>query len=202
MYSYNQPPDQPVGIDYLNQIAAPPPRPGFDRKTKIILAIFGTIGVLSLIFIFSMAQQSRGPSPRTMIARLQKLQTVSETYRSKLKSTRLQEANSSLIAVLTTANNSKNTLASAHHIDLKKEEKQIKTLDSPDKLQQKFDNAYLNADLDRTYAYTISTELADTIFQLERLQKSATGGTSQFLKKTISDLANVRRQFTAITETS
>ena len=47
---YSQPPT-PSGIDYLNQIAAPPEPAGFDKKTKIIIIIIALVGVLSLSFI-------------------------------------------------------------------------------------------------------------------------------------------------------
>ena len=46
-------PEQPTGIDYLNQIAAPTPAQRFDKKTKIIMIILGIVGALGLILIFN-----------------------------------------------------------------------------------------------------------------------------------------------------
>ena len=69
--------DVPTGIDYLNQISAPPAPQGFDKKSKIILLILGIIGLIGLVFIINAAQNaSRGPSLNNLIARLQKLQTA------------------------------------------------------------------------------------------------------------------------------
>lgn len=192
----------PSGIDYLNQIAAPAPPTGFDKKSKIIMIIMGIIGILSLIFILVAAQNTAGnPSPMKMIARIQKLKTVASDYTPKLRSSKLQDANSSLVAVLTTAEKSVETPAAAQNIDLKKQAKAITALDPADDLKKKFDEAYLNVNLDATYAYTMSTELADTILMMEKLNKaSSSKSMKEFLTKTIADLTQVRKQLTAITE--
>lgn len=193
--------DVPTGIDYLNQISAPPAPQGFDKKSKIILLVLGIIGLLGLAFIINATQNaSRGPSLNNLAARLQKLQTVSEKFTSRLKSSQLQDANSSLTAVLTTANKSIETPAAAQNIDVKKDLKNITALDPPTKLEEKFEEAYLNADLDNTYAYTMNTELADTLLMMNRIKEgSRSKSTIDFLEKTISDLTNVRKQLMAIT---
>ena len=111
----------PSGIDYLNQIAAPSPAQGFDKKSKIIILVMALVGILSLVFILVAAQNTAGnPSPMKMIARIQKLKTVASDYTPKLRSNDLQDANSSLVAVLTTAEKSVETPAAAQNIDLKK----------------------------------------------------------------------------------
>ena len=66
--------------------------------------------------------------------------------------------------------------------------------------EEKFEEAYLNADLDNTYAYTMNTELADTLLMMNRIKEgSRSKSTIDFLEKTISDLTNVRKQLMAIT---
>ncbi len=42
---------QPQGIDYLNQIATPPPAEGFDKKTKLS-SLFWALSAITLIAIF------------------------------------------------------------------------------------------------------------------------------------------------------
>ena len=191
---------QPSGIDYLNQIAPPAAPQGFDGKTKLILSILGAIGVLSLVFIFAMASQtSSGPSPTKLIARLSNLQTVAEKYNKRLQGNPLQNANSSLIAVLTTANKSIETPVASVKIDLKKQKKEILALESTADITTKLDEAFLNSDLDATYAHTMNVQLADTIMTLDHIAKSkTTTSMKEFCKKTSSDLTNIRKQFVEI----
>lgn len=197
-------PPQTSGIDYLNQIAPPSAPQGFDAKTKIILLIFGIIGVLSLVFIFFMANQtSTGPSPATLIARLNNLQTVATKYNKKLHANDIQSANSSLIAILTTANKAIETPAAAAGIDLKKDKKAILALESTTKLEEKLDEAFLNADLDVAYTHSMDVDIADTIVLLDKIARSTKAKSmKEFCAKTSADLANIKKQFSAITSQS
>ena len=194
-------PPQASGIDYLNQIAPPSAPQGFDAKTKIILLIFGIIGVLSLVFIFFMANQtSTGPSPATLIARLNNLQTVATKYNKKLHANDIQSANSSLIAILTTANKAIETPAAAAGIDLKKDKKAILALESTATIEAKLNEAILNADLDVTYAHSMEVNIADTIMMIDRIERNTKSKSmKEFCQKTRSDLTNVKKQFSAIT---
>ncbi len=191
---------RPTGIDYLNQIAPPPEPSGFDRKAKIILIILGIVGILSLGFIFMMTNQAAsGPSPTKLVARLTNLQTIANKYNKNLQSNESQNANSSLIAVLTTANKSIETPAASVDIDLKKQAKDIAALETTTELESKLDDAYLNADLDMSYAHTMNVQLADTIMMLDHIAKSrTTDSMREFCEKTSSDLANIRKQFIEI----
>ena len=134
--------DVPTGIDYLNQIAAPPPKAGFDRKTTIIIAIMAAIGVLSLLFIF-IATQNSNPAPtlKNLAAKLQKMQVITDTYNPNLRSTQLQQASSSLRAVLRTANASIGDPLASQGVDPKKQAKEITALDSPGELDKKLSDA-------------------------------------------------------------
>ena len=194
-------PPQASGIDYLNQIAPPSAPQGFDAKTKIILLIFGIIGVLSLVFIFFMANQtSTGPSPATLIARLNNLQTVATKYNKKLHANDIQSANSSLIAILTTANKAIEAPATAAGIDLKKDKKAILALESTATIEAKLNEAILNADLDVTYAHSMEVNIADTIMMIDRIERNTKSKSmKEFCQKTRSDLTNVKKQFSAIT---
>lgn len=190
----------PTGIDYLNQIASPPPAQGFDKKTKLFFLVLGIIGVLSLVLIFTASQNTKGPSLNSLIARLQKLQTISSKYSSKLKSGQLQDANSTLSALLTTANKSIETPAADQGINIKKQEKALLALDPPTEIEKRLDEAHLNATLDETYAFTMDSQLADTLVMLSRLKQGTRNkATLEFFDKTISDLTNVRKQLSSMT---
>lgn len=191
---------RPTGIDYLNQIAPPSEPNGLDGKAKILLVVLGIIGILSLGFIFIMMNQTTtGPSPKSLIARLTNLQTIADKYNKNLQSNEAQDANSSLIAVLTTANKSVETPAASVGVNLKKQAKEIAALETTTELENKLDNAYLNADLDITYAHTMNVQLADTIMMLDHMAKSnTTESMKEFCKKTSSDLTNIRKQLIEI----
>lgn len=197
-------PEQPTGIDYLNQIAAPPPAQGFDKKTKIIMIILGIVGVLGLILIFIMAQQtSRNVDPSQMAARVNKLLTVSQKYNKKLQSNEMQSTNSSLISVLTTAEASLTTPLKDAGIDYAKQKKEIIARDPSTAIEKKLDEAALNAQLDIAYAHEMNVQITDTIALMQRLRK-ATNSTStrEYLVKTIADLQGIQKQLTKIISTS
>ena len=197
MYPNNDPfNQQPSGIDYLNQIAAPPPAEGFDKKTKIILVIFGIIGILSLIFIFTMLQNtSSSASPLQVAARVQKLTTISQKYKDKLQDSRLQSTNSSLVSVMTTANTSIVEVLSNSGIDYNKQKKEIAQLDPSTQLETKFDDAALNAQLDVVYAHEMNVQITDTITMMQKLEKSTNSRSMKdYLAKTITDLENIQKQ--------
>lgn len=189
----------PSGIDYLNQIAPPEKPQGFDKKSKIIMLIFGIIGILSLIFIFVMAtSQSSGPSPLKLAARLQKLQTISTKYDSKLRGIDLQTANSSLIAVLTTANQSISTPLASYSIDTKKQAKEITGLDSSSEIEKTLDDKFLESGglLDNYYASEMNAQLTDTILMMQRLERGTKyKSMREFLKKNLADFENLQKQF-------
>lgn len=195
---------QPAGIDYLNQIATPPAAEGFDKKTKIILVIFGIIGILSLVFIFTMLQNtSSGASPTQLAARVQKLATVSQKYKDKLQNSRLQSTNSSLVSVMTTAEASIAEVLRSSGIDYTKQKKEIIKLDPPAKLEAKFDDAALNVQLDVVYAHEMNVQITDTITMMKKLEKSTNSQSMKaYLSKTITDLENIQKQLGDIIKTS
>lgn len=189
---------EPSGIDYLNHIATPSQPTGFDRKSKLILVIAGVIGVLSLGFIALTAnmQSNSGPSPLTLVARLQKLDQLSSTYGDKLRTTALQDANSSLSAVLITANQAITEPLAAYEIDVKKQAKEITALDPVEEINQTLDDAHLNSMLDVVYAREMNFQLEETLVMMNRLsQTTRVESMKTFLDKTIADFENLQKRF-------
>ena len=192
------------GIDYLNQIATPPPAEGFDKKTKIIMAVLSLIGILTLIAIFVFSQNSMPKTtPAQVAARVNKLLTISQKYNNKFRSTKLQTTNSSLISVLTTAEASMSDPLQAAGISYKEKKKDILALDPSDKLEEKLDEANLNTQLDVTYAHEMNVQITDTIAMMSKVYKSTKSKTMrQWLEKTATDLENIQKQINHIIKSS
>ena len=192
--------NQPQGIDYLNQIATPPPAEGFDKKTKIIIAILSFIGLITLIAIFVFSQDSMSnANPSQVAARVNKLLTISKKYNNKFRSTSLQTTNSSLVAVLTTADASMGEALQAAGINYKEKQKDILTLDPSEKLEKKLDEALLNTQLDITYAHEMNVQITDTINMMKKVYKSTKSKKMrEWLVKTAGDLENIQKQINQI----
>ena len=192
--------NQPQGIDYLNQIATPPPAEGFDKKTKIIIAILSFIGLITLIAIFVFSQDSTpSASPSQVASRVNKLLTISKKYNNKFRSTSLQTTNSSLVAVLTTANTSMSEALQATGINYKEKQKDILALDPSEKLEKKLDEALLNTQLDITYAHEMNVQITDTINMMKKVYKSTKSKKMrEWLVKTAGDLENIQKQINQI----
>lgn len=192
--------NQPQGIDYLNQIATPPPAEGFDKKTKIIIAILSFIGLITLIAIFVFSQDSMSnASPSQVASRVNKLLTISKKYNNKFRSTSLQTTNSSLVAVLTTADASMGEALQTTGINYKEKQKDILALDPSEKLEKKLDEALLNAQLDITYAHEMNVQITDTINMMKKAYKSTKSKKMrEWLVKTAGDLENIQKQINQI----
>ena len=192
--------NQPQGIDYLNQIATPPPAEGFDKKTKIIIAILSFIGLITLIAIFVFSQDSMSnANPSQVAARVNKLLTISKKYNNKFRSTSLQTTNSSLVAVLTTADASMSEALQATGINYKEKQKDILALDPSEKLEKKLDEALLNTQLDITYAHEMNVQITDTINMMKKVYKSTKSKKMrEWLVKTAGDLENIQKQINQI----
>ena len=192
--------NQPQGIDYLNQIATPPPAEGFDKKTKIIIAILSFIGLITLIAIFVFSQDSMSnANPSQVASRVNKLLTISKKYNNKFRSTSLQTTNSSLVAVLTTADASMSEALQSAGINYKEKQKDILALDSSEKLEKKLDEALLNTQLDITYAHEMNVQITDTINMMKKVYKSTKSKKMrEWLVKTADDLENIQKQINQI----
>lgn len=192
--------NQPQGIDYLNQIATPPPAEGFDKKTKIIIAILSFIGLITLIAIFIFSQDSMpSASPSQVASRVNKLLTISKKYNNKFRSTSLQTTNSSLVAVLTTADASMGEALQTTGINYKEKQKDILALDPSEKLEKKLDEALLNTQLDITYAHEMNVQITDTINMMKKVYKSTKSKKMrEWLVKTAGDLENIQKQINQI----
>ena len=188
---YSQPPT-PSGIDYLNQIAAPPEPTGFDKKTKIIIIIIALVGVLSLGFIWAASQSGSGPTISNAIMRVARLQTVTELQKKRLKNSTVTDINSSLDAILTTAVNKATPIAQSEKLDINKA---LKVPDFEVKLSEKLDDAFLNDQLDAVYTREMAYQLELLSSELSSLSKKAKkSDIKEFLEKTQSDITSIKKR--------
>ena len=188
---YSQPPT-PSGIDYLNQIAAPPEPAGFDKKTKIIIIIIALVGVLSLGFIWAASLSGSGPSISNAIMRVARLQTVTELQKKRLKNSTVTDINSSLDAILTTAVNKATPIAQSEKLDINKA---LKVPDFEVKLNEKLDDAFLNDQLDVVYTREMAYQLELLSSELSSLSKKAKkSDVKEFLEKTQSDITSIKKR--------
>jgi len=189
---------EPSGIDYLNQIAPPEKPTGFDRQSKIIIIVAAIVALASIASILLMtSRQGAGGSPIPLMARLQKLQRISGDYDKKIRSGELQAANSSLSAVLTTANNSIYRIAPSAGVDLKKQAKTIASIDPSGEMEGRLDEAFLTyGSLDDAYKMEINLQLEETILMMQQLERSTRSAElKDFLQKTLEDFTNLQKRF-------
>lgn len=191
---YNQ---QPSGIDYLNQIAAPPAQTGFDKKSKIIMIVAGAVAVVALAFIAltTLSQSNAGPSPVALSAKFQMLTKLSTKYGPKLRTSALQDTNSSLGALLTTTNQSISTPLHDYSIDMKKQASTVAQLSNTTEIEKTLDDAHLNATLDEAYSREMAYQLEDTLVTMRRLERATrVQSMKDFLETTIGDFENIQKQ--------
>lgn len=190
-------PDQnPYSIDYLNQIAPQPQKQGV--KDKFFFWIIGGGLLIAIIIFLFILSSGGGPKQdmQTLAARLTTLQTVASETQKNLKSGDLRSTNSNLVIFLTNANRDIVEPLTANGIDAKKLDSGIVAKESGDKLTQTFEDARLNAVLDRTYAREMTYQL-QTVSVLVRDIYDSTNSTTfkEYLEKLDADLQPLIKQF-------
>ncbi len=187
----------PSGIDYLNHIAAPPAPTGPSKKSKLIIGGIIVVGMLllSVILIAATNSAKSEPAPMKIAARLQKIQIASDKFSGKLRATALQDINSSLSAVIITANQSIKTTG----VDPSKQQKELAAIEPSDDLVKRLDDAYLNSQLDATYAREMYFLIEDTMTMMDSAYRQTNSAELKtFLEKTHADFSNLKKRFETI----
>ena len=190
-------PDQnPYSIDYLNQIAPQPQRQRAKDKFFFFI-IGGGLLVAVIVFLFTI---SSGGGPKedmqTLAARLATLQTVASDTQKNLKSSDLRSTNSNLTIFLANANRDIAEPLQANNIDVKKLDASIVAKESGDTLTQTFEDARLNAVLDRTYAREMTYQLQTVSVLIRDIYESTSSKTfKEYLEKIDADLQPLIKQF-------
>lgn len=182
-------------IDYLNQIAPQAPKRGV--KDMFFFWIIGGGLLLAAIVLIITLSSGGGPKHdmQVLAARMETLQKITSDTQKSLKSSALRSTNSNLTIFLTNANRDIAAPLSANGVDVKKLDSAITAAEKGDKLTQTFEDARLNAVLDRTYAREMTYQL-QTIAVLEQKIYKATGSKTlkDYLEKTDADLQPLIKQ--------
>lgn len=191
-------PDQnPYPVDYLNQIAPEQPKQGMNNKLFFLL-IGGGLLIAIVVGILALTSNNNGPTQKMqrLAARLTTLQTIASDAQRNIKSGQLRSTNSTLTIFLTNANRDIVEPLKANNIDAKKLDSSIVAKESGDELTQKFEDARLNAVLDRTYSREMTYQL-QTVSVLIRDIYEATNNKSfkEYLEKIDADLQPLIKQF-------
>lgn len=159
---------------YLDSIAVKP-----TVKTMNPLMLWGLIGGVLAVLVIAVALLAGGVGPSTKDklttygAMISNLKTVSEDAQENIQSSQLRTLNSSLTLVLTNANRDLASPLKSQEISLKeKSNEQISDVASNVKgLNERLENARLNAVFDRTYAREIAFYLKTLRSEMSELYK-------------------------------
>jgi uncharacterized protein YpmB len=191
------PDENQYSIDYLNQIAPAAKKPGMSNKLMIIIISLGVALVL-IVGLMVFSSSSAGPTQdmETLAARLQTLQTISDSSQKTIKSSNLRSTNSTLTLFLTNANRDIVTPLAKNQVDVKKLSKTIVAAENGSKLTATLENARLNAVYDGTYAREMSYQLATVVALMKKIYTSSSSKSMKdFLNSTDSNLQPIKNQF-------
>lgn len=203
--SNNMNPDQnQYSIDYLNQIAPTPKKPGINNT--LFLSIVGGGIVLALIVgALMLSKGAAGPVQKMerLTARLTTLQAISTKAQTKLKSNSLRATNSSMTLLLTNVNRDITAPLKLNGVDTSNLDKTIVASEDGSALTQKLEDARLNAIYDQTYAREMAYQLETVTALLKEIYTSTNSASLKtFLNTTNNNLLPITKQFSDFNDTN
>jgi len=188
--------NQPIPSDYLNQIAAQPPKKvNFVRKQPILIGGVAIIAVIIILTIISSLSGGIKPSEQ-LAARLIATKSVADDATSKIKSPELRALNSNLKIYLTNTIRDIAAPLLKDKINVNRLDKKATVAESNVQLLATLEDARLNAIYDRTYAREMAYQL-DTVLTLMRQIYNDTSNKDlkSFLDSKIENLVPIQKQF-------
>ena len=196
----------PAPIDYLNQIAPAPKKPGINKRTLVLLIVgIGAILALVTAFVIFAGGKAAGPTntSQTLAARLQEMQIIADKSQKNIKSSELRGINSNLIIFLTNANRDIAAPLTASGIDSKKLDKAIVTKEKADPIAADLEDARLNAVFDDTYAREMSYKLTTISLLMEDIySRTKSSSMEKFLLATDENLQPIKEQLDTFNSTT
>ncbi len=194
-----QPGPTTYAVDYLDQIAPPPPRANFLSgmfgKAVIVL---GVILVLTVSFIASAGNQKRTGDLEMIVTRLENMQRITKSTQKNLKSSKLLATNSNYQIWIANANKDGWDLLTQAEVKKNKIDKKMIAAEKAKttELTQKFDDARLNASLDRVYAREMAYQAQLLITEYTKMsKKSQEVAIRDYAKRSIANLVPVQKAF-------
>lgn len=198
-------PDQnQYSIDYLNQIAPAPKKPGLGNKLFFIIIGVGLLLAI-IVGLSLLSGGSAGPTTKleTLAARLQTLQKVADAAQPNIKSSELRSTNSNLSIILTNANHDIATPLTNNSINPKNLDKSIRAQENGSALTAKLEDARLNAVYDQTYAREMNYQLTTVVILMKDLyQSSSSKSLKTFLQATDTNIEPIKQQLASFNPTN
>lgn len=193
-------PAQPAfAVDYLDQIAPPPPRPSFLSggfgKILIAMAVLFLVAV-SIIVAFS--GQKKTADIEQLVTRLDNFQKIVQATKNKLKSQKLRAINANFQTWVDSSDRAGQDLLNKAGVLKNQMDKKMvadeKT--TSDGLTSKFTDAALNANLDQVYATEMSYQSKLMIVLFSKMSKTSQAkAIRDYAKQAGNDLAPIQKQF-------
>lgn len=198
-------PNTQAPIDYLNQIAPQPKRPGVDKRAVVaVVAIIVTVLTIVIGFLIFISNSAAGPktSMVTLAARMQAMQEVSDKAQKNIKSSQLRSVNSNLKILLTNANRDIAAPLAIEKIDVTKLDKTAVAKEKADKITATLEDARLNATFDDTYAREMGFKLATIAVLMQQIsEQSKSKSMQEFLLETDENLQPIKQQLESFNST-
>lgn len=199
-------PNTQAPIDYLNQIAPQPQKPGLDKRALVgVLAIIGVVLAIVVGFLIFISNSAAGPkdSMITLAARLQATQEVSDKSQKNIKSSQLRSINSNLKILLTNANRDIAAPLMVEEIDVTKLDKEVVAIEKADTINTTLEDARLNATFDDTYAREMSFKLTTISLLMQQIYNQSKSKSMQdFLMETDDNLQPIKQQLEEFNSTA
>lgn len=197
--NYGAPQQPSYDPQYLDSIAPPPPKPSFLSGSfgKIFFILIGVF-VLAVSLIVAFSGKDNTADLQQVTARMNNMALTSKTVQPDLKSNNLSTINSMFQTWITTSRHQAESLLqqagvkkSQYNRTMVAEEKNIS-----EELTSKFEDARLNAVLDRVYASTMASETDKLIILLNAIAKNSKAKLIRdYAKSTSEDLAPIQKGF-------
>lgn len=193
-------PAQPTfAVDYLDQIAPPPPQASFlsGGFGKIIIAM-AILFLVAVSIIVALGGQKKTADLEQVVSRLDNFQKVVQVTKNKLKNQKLRATNANFQTWIGSATNNGQSLLDKAGVQKNQMDKKMlsdeKTI--TDGLTSKFTDAALNANLDQVYANEMSYQAKLMIVLFSKMSKTSQAkAIRDYAKQAGNDLTPIQKQF-------
>lgn len=186
-------------VDYLEQIAPPPPRKAFlSGGFGKIIVLLAVIFIFAVGLIVALGNQKKTADLERVTTRIENLRSLAKDAHVNLKNQTLRASNSTLQNWLGSASFEGYDLLAKAEVKKNRIDKKMIAAEkaATDKLKAKFDDAKLNANLDETYANEMAYQMQIILIDLQKMSKqSQAKAIRDFAKKSIDGLTPIQKKF-------
>jgi hypothetical protein len=189
-------PQQPINVDYLNQIApqAPKKKMLLSRMQLIVVSIVGAAFVIVMILVAVVGGGTK--SLEQLAARLQSTEKIASSASTLIKNTQLSALNSNLKIYLTNTNRDIAAPLLKDKIDVTKLDKTIIANAAGTDVTARLEDARLNAVYDSTYAREMAYRLDTIVSLMHQIQHSTNNSDLRtFLDSALTNLLPTQKAF-------